>query len=57
MTRADKLRSLQDPTYANHVALTEVLSHVEKLRGEPGYSPQLGIDYLRPEEMTPPLRF
>lgn len=46
MNRADKLRSLQDPSYASTLALRELFGRVETMKGEPGKTPVRGVDYF-----------
>lgn len=52
MKRADQLRALRDPNYAAHMALMEVLSRVQTLQGNEGYTPVKGVDYFTPDEIV-----
>lgn len=51
MNRLDKLRSLQDPDYAMKMGLGEMVDIFKNMKGEPGYTPKKGVDYLTPEDM------
>lgn len=51
MNRADKLKALQDPSYASHMALMEIMGRVQTMRGDAGYTPIKGVDYFTHEEV------